>query len=136
MNGSNTLQEPKLVQHSYPTTPLALPLTSTVTLGISTYASNALGDVIYVELPEASLEVGFGDAVGAVESVKSASDIITPVAGTVVEANSVLEETPGLLNKDPEGDGWICKLEVEDAETTLEELMDETAYKTFTEESS
>jgi glycine cleavage system H protein len=111
------------------------PLT-TVTLGISKYASEALGDVIYVELPETGLEVGFDDAVGAVESVKSASDINTPFAGKVVEANSVLEEKPGLLNQDPEGEAWIAKLEVDGAEEEFAKLMDSAAYKTFTEESS
>ena len=74
-----------------------------MTLGISKYASSALGDVIYIELPELDLEVGSGDAVGAVESVKSASDILTPFAGKVVENNTALEETPSLLNKDPRG---------------------------------
>jgi glycine cleavage system H protein len=108
----------------------------TVTLGISKYAAEALGDVIYVELPETGLEVGTEDAVGAVESVKSASDINTPFAGKVVEANSALEEKPGLLNQDPEGEAWIAKLEVEGAAEEIAKLMDAPAYKAFTEESS
>jgi glycine cleavage system H protein len=118
------------LQHNIPSK------TSTVTLGISSYAAKALGDVIYVELPEQNLEVGYGDAVGAVESVKSASDIMTPIAGKVVEANSVLEDQPGLLNQDPEGEGWIAKLEVKDAEEIFAKLMDTDGYKKFTEESS
>jgi len=109
----------------------------TVTLGISKYAANALGDVIYVELPKEGLEIGNGDAIGAVESVKSASDILTPVAGKVIDANSILEEKPSLLNNDPEGEGWIAKLQVDgDAVATVEGLMDEEGYKAFTDESS
>ncbi|KAF2425724.1 hypothetical protein EJ08DRAFT_663537 [Tothia fuscella] len=108
----------------------------TVTLGISKYAAEALGDVIYVELPETGLEVNFDDAVGAVESVKSASDINTPFSGKVIESNGALEEKPGLLNQDPEGEAWIAKLEVENAGEEIGKLMDAEAYKAFTEESS
>lgn len=105
-----------------------------VTLGISSYAAEKLGDVIYVELPEASLEIGAGDAVGAVESVKSASDIMTPVAGKVIESNSILEDKPGLLNQDPEGEGWITKIEVGEGGVQVEGLMDGEGYRKFTEE--
>lgn len=105
-----------------------------MTLGISAYAAEKLGDVIYVELPEASLEIGAGDAVGAVESVKSASDILTPVGGKVIESNSILEEKPALLNQDPEGEGWITKIEV-GGDLGVEGLMDKEAYQKFTEES-
>jgi glycine cleavage system H protein len=106
------------------------------TVGITPYASKALGDVIFVELPELGLEVGRGDPLGAVESVKSASDILSPIAGKVVETNAVLEETPGHINKDPEGEGWIAKMEVrEDAKEETEQLMDAQAYQKFTEES-
>ncbi|KAH0287661.1 putative glycine cleavage system H protein, mitochondrial precursor [Aureobasidium namibiae CBS 147.97] len=107
---------------------------STATIGISTYAANALGDVVFVELPTKSLEVSSGDTIGSVESVKSASDIMTPVSGTIVEGNSVLEEKPGTINRSPEGDGWIAKIEVRDPKE-IEALMDEAAYKKFTEES-
>lgn len=106
---------------------------TTATLGISAYAANALGDVIYVELPQTGMEVGHGDAIGAVESVKSASDIMTPVSGKVVDANAKLEETPGLLNKSPEDEAWIAKIEVGDMEE-LNGLMDGEEYKNFTEE--
>lgn len=106
---------------------------ATGTLGISAYAANALGDVVYVELPELELEVGQGDAIGAVESVKSASDIMTPVSGKVAEANKALEEKPGNLNQDPEGEAWIAKIEIKDSEE-LKDLMDAQAYKAFTEE--
>jgi len=103
------------------------------TLGISTYAANALGDVVYVELPELELEVGFDDTIGAVESTKSASDIMTPVTGKVIEANNRLENEPGLLNKDPEGEGWIARIECKHPEE-LDELMDAEQYKQHTEE--
>ena len=102
------------------------------TLGISEYAAKALGDVVYIELPEVDLEVGEGDAIGAVESVKSASDILTPVSGTVAEVNSALEGKPGNINKDPEGDSWIAKINV--SEEPAGKLMSEAEYKEFTEE--
>lgn len=103
-------------------------------IGISTYAAHALGDVVFVELPTVDLEVSAGDSIGAVESVKSASDIMTPVSGTIVEANSVLEDSPSTINKSPEGDGWLAKIKVAD-KTEIDSLMDEAAYKAFTEES-
>ncbi|KAK3650728.1 glycine cleavage system H-protein subunit [Elasticomyces elasticus] len=102
-------------------------------IGISTYAAKALGDVVYVELPVVDTEVKKGDAIGAVESVKSASDIMTPVGGTILEVNSVLEDKPGTINKSPEGDGWLAKIKVSDA-AELEGLMDAEAYRAFTEE--
>ena len=88
------------------------PDNKTGTIGISTYAAKALGDVVYVELPTKDLTVSKGDTIGAVESVKSASDIMTPVSGKVIEANGALEEKPGGINKAPEGDGWIARIEV------------------------
>jgi glycine cleavage system H protein len=105
----------------------------TGTIGISTYAAKSLGDVVYVELPTLDLEVNKGDAIGAVESVKSASDIMTPVSGTVKEANGVLEEKPSVINKGPEAEGWIAKIEVKDS-SEVEGLMDLDAYTSFTEE--
>ncbi|KAK1812430.1 glycine cleavage system H-protein subunit [Friedmanniomyces endolithicus] len=102
-------------------------------IGISTYAAKALGDVVYVELPTVDTEVNKGDAIGAVESVKSASDIMTPVGGTIIEVNSELEEKPGTINKSPEGDGWLAKIKVTDT-AELEGLMDAEAYRAFTEE--
>ena len=103
------------------------------TVGISTYAAKALGDVVYVELPEADSEVAKGDTIGAVESVKSASDIMTPVSGKVTEANNLLEDKPGTINKSPEADGWIARMEVKDAKE-IEGLMDVKAYADFTGE--
>ena len=103
-----------------------------MTLGISTYAANALGDVIYVELPSADLELGSGDTLGAVESVKSASDILTPVSGVVTEVNEGLETTPGNVNKDPEGDAWIAKIQVSGEPSG--KTMTKEEYAAFTEE--
>lgn len=105
------------------------------TLGISKYAANALGDVVFVELPELDSEVNSEDAISAVESVKSASDILTPVSGKVVEANSALESTPKLLNEDPEGEGWIAKIEITgEVEADTAKLMNAEAYQKFTED--
>ena len=101
------------------------------TLGISTYAAKALGDVVYIELPSTSLEISSGDAIGAVESVKSASDILSPVGGKVVEVNKLLEEKPGEINKDPEGEAWIARIEVEGG-AEVEGLMSKDEYKEFT----
>ncbi|TKA29166.1 hypothetical protein B0A50_03676 [Salinomyces thailandicus] len=105
------------------------------TIGISTYAAKALGDVVYVELPQTDMEVNKGDAIGAVESVKSASDIMTPVSGVVTEVNSALEEKPGTINKSPEGDGWLARIKVTNP-GEVDGLMDAEAYQKFTEESS
>lgn len=111
-----------------------LPLTRIQgTIGISTYAAKALGDVVFVELPTADLEVNKGETIGAVESVKSASDILSPVSGRITEANSVLEEKPGTINASPEGDGWLARIELSDVSET-EGLMDSQAYTKFTEE--
>ncbi|KAK2745255.1 glycine cleavage system H-protein subunit [Myotisia sp. PD_48] len=104
----------------------------TATVGITQYAANALGDVVYVELPQEDLEVSAGDTMGAVESVKSASDILSPVTGTVVEVNSALEEKPKIINDSPEQDGWFAKLKIED-QTELEGLMDAEQYKALCE---
>lgn len=111
------------------------PDSKTATFGISAYAAKALGDVVFVELPSADTEVQRGDAVAAVESVKSASDIYAPLGGKVLEANDLLAEKPGLINQGPEGEGWIARLEVqEEAGAEVEALMDEEAYRRFTEE--
>ena len=110
------------------------------TIGISEYASEQLGDVVYVELPETTGDfVDQGDAIGAVESVKSASDINAPVKCKVVQGNVNLEEKPATINQVPEDDsaggGWIVKVEVdEEGAKQFDELMDEEAYKTFTSE--
>lgn len=107
---------------------------TTVTLGVSNYAANALGDVVFVELPVEDTEFAAHDAIGAVESVKSASDILTPLAGKVIEVNRALEEKPATINKSPEGDGWIAKLELAEGADPNEDLMSTEEYKKFTEE--
>ncbi|KAL1842202.1 hypothetical protein VTK73DRAFT_3187 [Phialemonium thermophilum] len=106
-------------------------------IGISEYAAEALGDVVYVELPEEGKTVGAGDAIGAVESVKSAADINAPVSCRVTHVNLLLEEKPGTINQVPEDDsnggGWIAKVAVdEQGIKELEALMDAEEYKTFT----
>jgi glycine cleavage system H protein len=106
-------------------------------IGISDYAAEALGDVVYVELPEEGKEVRAGDAIGAVESVKSAADINAPVACRVTHVNMALEEKPATINQVPEDDshggGWIAKVEVgPEGQKDFERLMDAEAYKAFT----
>ncbi|KAK3948584.1 glycine cleavage H-protein-domain-containing protein [Pseudoneurospora amorphoporcata] len=106
-------------------------------VGISSYAAKALGDVVFVELPEEGKEIQAGDALGAVESVKSASDINAPISCKVVAANMTLEEAPSTINKAPEdhsaSGGWVAKIQVsEEGIADLEKLMDEAAYKEFT----
>ena len=102
------------------------------TIGITDHAQTALGDVVFVDLPEVGREVGANEACAVVESVKAASDVYAPLAGRVVEANERLSEDPGLVNRDPTGEGWFYKLEVADA-AALDELMDEAGYQRFVE---
>jgi len=111
----------------------------TGTIGISDYAAHALGDVVYVELPSTPMEVAAGDSIGAVESVKSASDINSPITCTITQVNKLLEEKPGTINNAPEedsvGGGWVAKVEVGEAGVKdLEGLMTEEEYKSFSEE--
>lgn len=99
----------------------------TVTVGITDHAQAQLGDLVFVELPEAGAEYAAGDACAVVESVKAASDIYAPVSGTVVEVNEALEESPQLVNEDPYGDGWLFRLEPS-APEELDGLLDAGAY--------
>ncbi len=103
---------------------------TTATVGITDYAQGKLGDVVFVELPEAGRTVEQGKEAAVVESVKAASEVYAPVSGTVVEANGDLEGTPDLVNSAPESDGWFFKLTLSDP-SQLEGLMDEAAYKAF-----
>lgn len=103
------------------------------TVGVSIYAAKSLGDVVFVELPTLNIEVTAGDSMGAVESVKSASDILTPVSGKIIEANDVLQEKPGTINKSPEGEGWIARIQVKDGKE-LDKLMNRDEYAKFTAE--
>ena len=100
------------------------------TVGISPYAAKALGDVVFVELPDVGAEFAKGDEAAVVESVKAASEVYSPVGGTVTEVNTVLEESPETVNASPDGEGWFLKLTLADA-SELESLMDAAAYKTF-----
>ncbi|KAF2087939.1 hypothetical protein K490DRAFT_40934 [Saccharata proteae CBS 121410] len=102
----------------------------TFTLGITAYAADALGDVVYVELPEAGSEFSAEDTIGSVESVKSTSDILTPLPGTVTEANSVLEDKPSTINKSPEGEGWIARVQLADG-ADMEGLMSQQDYTDY-----
>ncbi|MBQ8463967.1 MAG: glycine cleavage system protein GcvH [Prevotella sp.] len=98
-------------------------------IGISDYAQNALGNVVYVDMPEVDDEVTAGEEFGAVESVKAASDLIAPVSGTVVEVNEALDDQPELVNQDPY-ENWIIKVELSD-KAELDNLMDAQAYEAF-----
>ncbi|KAJ5039206.1 glycine cleavage system H-protein subunit [Penicillium rubens] len=100
----------------------------TAKIGITEYAAHSLGDVVFVELPEVDLEIVAGEPVGAVESVKSASDVLSPVAGKVIKGNSILEDKAKTINESPEGEGWIAEIEVADV-AELDALLDEAAYK-------
>ena len=100
------------------------------TLGITDYAQAQLGDVVFVELPSVGRKVKKGEETAVVESVKAASEVYSPVTGTVVAANEPLADSPITVNEDPEGAAWFCKIEMADA-TELEVLMDEAAYKAF-----
>ncbi|MBQ2169126.1 MAG: glycine cleavage system protein GcvH [Prevotella sp.] len=100
-------------------------------VGITDYAQNALGNVVYVDMPDVDDEVNAGEEFGAVESVKAASDLISPVSGTVVEVNEALEDEPELLNNDAFAN-WIIKVEMTD-KAELDDLMDAEAYKEFCE---
>ena len=98
-------------------------------VGITDHAQHELGNVVYVDMPEVGDEVTAGEEFGAVESVKAASDLFSPVSGTVVEVNEALEDEPGLINKDA-FENWIMKVELSD-KSELEDLMDAAAYKAF-----
>jgi glycine cleavage system H protein len=102
------------------------------TVGITDYAQEQLGDVVFVEVPEAGRTVAKGEAVAVVESVKAASDIYAPVSGEVVEANGALADAPGDINLEPMGKGWFFRIRLADP-AELEGLMDQTAYDAFVE---
>lgn len=106
---------------------------TSITLGITDFAQDALGDVVYVELPESGSATSAGAAFAEVESTKSVSDIISPIDGNVTEVNDSLSATPELLNSEPYGAGWICRIESTDA-SQLENLLTPDAYRTLTEQ--
>ena len=100
----------------------------TATVGISNHAQEALGDIVFAEVPEAGRQVSKGQEAAVVESVKAASDVYAPVSGEVVEGNSAVADDPSLINSDPEGDGWFFKIKLAD-QGELGGLMDEGAYR-------
>ncbi|CAG8707872.1 14734_t:CDS:2 [Cetraspora pellucida] len=104
------------------------------TIGITHYAQNALGDVVFVEVPEVGTVVEQSGTCGALESVKAASDIYAPVSGKIIEVNQNLEKSPGLINKSPEADGWLCKIQLSKL-SELDNLMEEHEYHKHCEES-
>lgn len=104
----------------------------TATVGITDYAQEQLGDIVFVETPEIGAELEQGDDAAVVESVKAASDIYAPVSGTVVEINETLEDEPGLVNTSAEEDGWFFRLTLSDT-SELGDLMNDKAYKAFVE---
>ncbi len=106
-----------------------------VRVGITDYAQDALGDVVYVDIPEVGTEVRAGEPFGEVESTKSVSDVYSPVTGTVVERNEALGSMPGHVNNDPYGDGWMIVIRLSDP-GELGSLLTADAYRTFTEEES
>jgi glycine cleavage system H protein len=100
------------------------------TVGVTDFAQGQLGDVVFVEIPEAGRQVTKGGEAAVVESVKAASDVYAPVSGEVTEGNQALVDDPSLVNTDPEGEGWFFKLRLSDP-SELDGLMDAEAYKTF-----
>ena len=103
-----------------------------VRVGITDYAQDALGDVVYVDLPTVGSDVAAGDSVSEVESTKSVSDIFSPLAGTITAINDALADAPERLNADPYGDGWIFELQIAD-DTDVSEFLDAAAYIALTE---
>lgn len=101
-----------------------------VLVGITEHASTQLGDVVFVELPDAGTEVSKDEEVVVIESVKAASDILAPLDGEITEVNSALEDNPSLVNEDPLGDAWFFKMKLADM-SEMDGLMDEAAYKAF-----
>jgi len=104
----------------------------TVRFGITDYAQDALGDIVYVSLPEVGSELSSGDAVGELESTKSVSDIYAPISGTVAAVNEALDGTPELVNSDPYGEGWLFEITPSDA-SAIDDLMDASAYQSSVE---
>ncbi len=102
------------------------------TVGISDYAQQQLGDVVFVEVPEVGNDLAKGDELAVVESVKAASEVYAPIAGEVLEVNEDLEGTPSLVNEEAFGQGWFAKLKIADT-ADLDDLLDEDAYKSYIE---
>jgi len=97
-------------------------------IGITDYAQDQMGDLVYVELPEVGIEVNAGAAFGQVESVKAVTDVVSPVSGEVIEANEALVDAPETVNRDPYGEGWLIKVRISD-KSELAALLDSAAYQ-------
>jgi glycine cleavage system H protein len=110
----------------------ALDSGSRVRVGVTDYAQDALGDVVYVDLPAVGATVAAGESVGELESTKSVSEVYAPVGGTVTAVNEALADNPQLLNEDPYGDGWLIEIECAD-DSQLGELLDAAGYRALTE---
>jgi glycine cleavage system H protein len=104
----------------------------TLTIGITDHAQESLGDIVFIELPQPAREVAEGESCATVESTKAASDVYAPVAGKISEVNEAIVEDPGLINRDPMGEGWLWRMEPGD-EDNFEDLMDEEAYQALLE---
>jgi len=103
------------------------------TIGITDYAQDALGDIVYVELPEIDTDVEIDTEIGEIESTKATSSLISPVSGRIIEINDELSESPEIINDDPYGKGWIAQLELDDI-SALDDLMDASEYAKYAEE--
>lgn len=103
-----------------------------IIVGITQHAAEQLGDIVFVELPEAGTEVSRDEEVVVIESVKAASDILAPLDGTITAVNEAIVDNPALVNEDPTESGWFFRMKLSDA-TEMDSLMDEAAYKAFTE---
>jgi glycine cleavage system H protein len=106
---------------------------NTATIGVTEYAQEQLGDIVYVELPEQGEDFAQGETFGVLESVKAVSDCFVPVSGTIAETNDSLTDSPETINEDAHGEGWMVKITISDPEE-LEELMEHTAYEEFVKE--
>jgi glycine cleavage system H protein len=104
-----------------------------VVIGITDFAQEQFGDLVYVELPEVGDECSRGENISVIESVKAASDLVAPVSGTIIEVNSRLEDEPELVTEDSMGEGWFIKVKLSNT-SELDDLMDESAYNSFIEE--
>ncbi len=103
------------------------------TVGITDYAQNALGDIVYIDLPEVDMDFEINTEIGEIESTKATSSIIAPLTGRVIEVNEDLSESPEIINEDPYGKGWIAILEIDDI-SELDNLMDFSEYEKYVEE--
>jgi glycine cleavage system H protein len=103
------------------------------TVGITDYAQNALGDIVYIDLPEVDMDFEINSEIGEIESTKATSSIIAPLSGRVIEVNEDLSESPEIINEDPYVKGWIAILEIDDI-SELDDLMDSSEYEKYVEE--